>query len=85
MATREQVWLVDLMALRGGPGLAHALPVLLRAPAAVKLGCCLASDLAILVRSGSVSVHACDCADQASLAQAIVSLCCDVQTLASTG
>jgi len=50
VATRERVWLVDLLALRGGPGLAVAVPALLRAPAALKLGCGLASDLGVLVR-----------------------------------
>ncbi|KAK9833570.1 hypothetical protein WJX81_006966 [Elliptochloris bilobata] len=52
VATRERVWLVDLMALRGGPGLAHVLPQLLRAPTAVKLGCSLSSDLTALARVG---------------------------------
>ena len=55
MATRERVWLVDLMALRGGPGLATVLPQLLRAPGVLKLGCSLASDLAALVRMRSAA------------------------------
>lgn len=53
VATRERVWLVDLMALRGGPGLAHVLPQLLRAPSVLKLGCSLSSDLTALVRMRS--------------------------------
>ena len=53
MATRERVWLVDLMALRGGPGLTTVLPQLLRAPSVLKLGCSLSSDLTALVRMRS--------------------------------
>lgn len=49
------MWLVDLMALRGGPGLATALPRLLRAPSVLKLGCSLSSDLAALVRMPSAA------------------------------
>jgi hypothetical protein len=55
VATRERVWLVDLLALRGGPGLAAAVPALLRAPAAVKLGCGLAADLGVLVRGAAAA------------------------------
>ena len=51
------MWLVDLMALRGGPGLATVLPQLLRAPSVLKLGCSLSSDLAALVRVRCAGTH----------------------------
>ena len=71
VATRECVWLVDLMALRGGPGLSQLLPQLLRAPSVLKLGCSLSSDLTALVRTRAAATSA-----QYSAGQ-MHSSCCD--------